>query len=112
VRKLLSSIGQAVPFSKAVRLGKPEHSSRPLRITSASITDQYSILKAAVKLRDSPAYSNVYINKDMTPSEQKNWKRLQEVKKKKIQEAKDAGREDVTFVIRRGVVIEGRGTKK
>lgn len=107
VRHLLSSIDTPVPFSKCVRLGKPDDTPRPVRITAASVKDQHAILKAAVRLREMDEFQNVFVNRDQTPREQKNWRKLQEERKKKMKESEEAG-ENKTWVIRRGKVIPGR----
>ena len=112
IRGLLDKIDALVPFSKCVRLGKAPSSPpssqrpRPLRITTASVTDQHKVLKAAVKLREIEDYQDVYINKDLTPLEQKNWSRLMEEKRKKIADAQREGKKDITYVIRGGKVVE------
>lgn len=112
IRKLLATLETPVPFSKVIRLGKPESTPRPIRISTASVKDQQTILRAAVKLKDIEEYKNIYVNRDQTPQEQKNWKRLQEAKKKKIQEAEEQGLRGKTYIIRKGKVVEGRGKKE
>ena len=109
VRKLLSSIGAAVPFSSVTRLGKRGDNTvaRPVRITTASTDDKHRVLKAAVKLKDLEDYSRVYVNRDQTPLEQRQWKKLLEERKRKMQESSN-----VPWVIRRGRVIKGRQKKE
>ena len=109
VRRLLAVVEVAVPISKATtRLGKKGESTRPLRITTASIADQHGILKAAVKLRDSEEYKDIFINHDQTPLEQKNWKELMVMRIAKIKESVEAGEENTNWVIRKGKVVKGR----
>ena len=109
VRKLLSSIGAAVPFSSVTRLGKRGDNTvaRPVRITTASTDDKHRVLKAAVKLKDPEDYSRVYVNRDQTPLEQRQWKKLLQERKRKMQESSN-----VPWVIRRGRVIKGRQKKE
>ena len=108
VRRLLAVVEVAVPISKATRLGRKGESTRPLRITTASITDQQGILKAAVKLRDSVECKDIFINRDQTPLEQKNWKELMVIRMAKIKESVEAGEENTNWVIRKGRVVNGR----
>ena len=107
MRTLLSSISEPLPFSRTVRLGKKGENTRPIRITMTTTANQHAVLKAAVKLRNSEEYKEVFINKDQTPMEQKNWKRLLDVRKKKEIASREA-EEDVTWIIRKGRVVPGK----
>ncbi len=108
-RKILSTIGATVPITRPTRLGKRGDGKigRPLRITVSSVSDQHTVLKAAATLRGHHKYGEVFINKDQTPWEQRQWKKLLEERKRKTEESA-AANADVTWVIRKGRVIEAR----
>ena len=108
VKKILSSIGIHTHIANVTRLGmKEENPNRPVRVKVATDCDQSKILKAASKLSDIPEYRNVHINRDMTPLERVQRKKLLEEKKKKTEESTQRG-ENTVWVIRGNRVVKGR----
>ena len=110
VRTLLNKVQINVPLSKPTRLGNGTV-PRPLRITTSSVEDKMSILRAASKLQDPESATKVYINRDMTPTEQEETKKLVEEKKTKQNESRQSGDLETTWIIRKGKVIKGRPRK-
>jgi hypothetical protein len=109
LRGILDSIEAKVPLANPIRLGKKEDSTtaRPLRVRAVNEQDVTKIMKAAKKLKDHDSLSSVYINRDKTPLERLEWKKLVEERKEKNEEAKSAGREE-NWVIRNHKVVLGR----
>ena len=110
VRDILSKVNINTPLSKPTRLGKG-NAPRPLRITTASEEDKRKITKAASKLQNIAGYERCFINRDMTPTEQRAMKKLVEEKKTKQRESEQSGDRETTWVIRNGTVVKGRPRK-
>lgn len=87
-------------FEQTTRLGKKGDSPRPLKVRFRTTDECTRVLKSARKLKG----SNIYISRDMTPLERKEWKELLEERNKKRLEAMENGTE-AKWVIRRGKVV-------
>lgn len=113
LRKILDQIEAKVPIANPTRLGKKEDSvtARPLRVRAANEQDVAKIMSAAKKLKGHADLGSVYINRDRTPLERQEWKRLLEEKKERNEEARNAGREE-NWIIRKQQVILGRPKDK
>ena len=86
--------------SSVFRIGKNNSSGpRLLKVICRDSDSKRSLLRKSKDLRDSTKYKNVYINPDLTPTQQRENKRLRQ----ELRARRDRG-EDV--VIRRGQVIE------
>ncbi|RUS68411.1 hypothetical protein EGW08_023827 [Elysia chlorotica] len=90
-------------FEKPVRVGRKGEAPRPLKIRFKESDSCNKILKSTKKLKG----TDIYISRDMTPLERKQWKALLEERDKKRQEAKEQGLEEkeALWIIRRGKVI-------
>ena len=62
-------------------------------------------LKNAKKLKELGGYTNIYINRDLTPLEQEKRRALVEEMRQKKAEAVDAGRKDTYFIKNEQVVL-------
>ena len=107
LRILLAKLDLKVPLSNVIRLGTPGEKARPIRATTASFSDQKKILGVTAKLQTIQGYEYVFINRDMTPLERNQWKKLVVLKKQKQEKSKTDG-EDVTWIIRGNKVVKGR----
>ena len=110
VRKVLKSIDADVPLDKVLRLGERDSESeavRPVMIKTKSVTDNKKVLSKASRLQKSEDTKNIYINRDMTPLERAQRKKLVDLRKEKVNMSKTLG-EEVSWVIRRGQVVKGR----
>ena len=112
VRGILDALSVQTPFSNPTRLGKKESdtATRPLRIKVTSQQEVNSIMEASKNLRGTPMQS-IFINRDKTPLERAEWRKLLGEKKQKNEEAEHLGREE-NWVIRNSKVVLGRPREK
>lgn len=95
-------------FEPPTRLGKKDEVTRPLKIRFKSSEACLKILKSANKLKG----SKIYISRDVTPLERREWKELVEERNRKRQEAQEKGIE-AKWIIRRGKVMNvARGERQ
>ena len=90
---------------KVKRLGKPPTPSsdntessadsrpkiRPLLVSLKCESDRKNILTNSSKLKGSELHSTVYVKKDQTPQERKEWARLREVMAREKDRPENAG---------------------
>jgi len=108
VNNILKKIGVGnITVSNPTRLGKKDGSVRPLRVHTASNGEMTKILGAAKKLKETAGLDKVFVNKDRTPLEREEWKRLMEIRKEKNQQAREAGEQE-NWIIRNNRVVQGR----
>ncbi|RUS84616.1 hypothetical protein EGW08_007643 [Elysia chlorotica] len=110
ILKVLEKIDveNCVDFEPPTRLGKKGEAPRPLKIRFNSSEACSRILKSASKLKG----TKIYISRDMTPLERREWKELLEERNRKRQEALEKGIE-ANWVIRRGKVVNAaRGERQ
>ena len=108
LEKIQRDIGTSVVLTNVTRIGKAEASkTRPLRATVHDTAAHRELLMSAKKLRNSTAFRNVFINRDMTPLERSQWQSLVKEKREKQERAEKNG-ESVKWVIYRGKVVKGK----
>ena len=114
-RAILGAMDVTVPMSNPQRLGKKDDAdtrARPLRVKLSNEQDIKRVLRGGAKLKESDEYKSIYVNRDMTPLERKEWRKLLEERRIKNSEAVAAG-QDANWVIRNNRVVqrEPRGGK-
>ena len=97
VNRILESINAPSEYAMINRVGPKGATPRPVKIKLTNQDDQTKILKAAKNLKG----TEIYINKDMTPLEQAEHRRLIMELKRRRGEA----RSNEQWVIRRNKVI-------
>ena len=108
---VLRQIGINANLMNPTRLGKSEEASRPLRVRTTCNEDMTRILGAGRKLMGIESLKHIFINKDRTPLERVEWKRLMELRKEKNDAAKASGLEE-NWIIRNHQVVQGRPKDK
>jgi len=91
-----------IPIKRVARLGAPKPSQprpRLLLVELEDISIKRSILKQAVKLRNSSKWSNVYVSPDLTPKERKQNQLLRD----ELKSRRNAGEKDL--YIKRGKIV-------
>lgn len=109
IRAIFDTVGVSVPLAKLTRLGNPAGNpagKRPIRFKASSEQDVKTILSAAPKLQNG-TYRSVFINRDMTPLERAEWKKLV-IEKKKRNEMATAAMENTKWIIRNNRVVKER----
>ena len=105
VTKLLNDLEVEGDFTKNHRIGRKEEGrGRLMKITCASESMKYDIMKKAKHLKRLPERKNVFINPDRTPMQQKQFKEIREELKRRKE-----GGEDV--VIYRDRVVQRKSIK-
>ena len=102
--KILRAVNVEANIVQVIRLGQRSSHPRPMKVKLSSEKEQKEILKRARTLKDIDDYKNIYINRDLTPLEQKERKSLLEELKKKKQESEEKGGEE-RWIIRKGKVV-------
>jgi len=109
IDSILQEINVAVDVKNAFRLGPKGENCRPLKVILGSEEQQTKALKSAKKLKETEDYSNIYINRDLTPLEQKQRKSLVVEMRQKKAAALLEGKAD-NYFIRNNQVVLGRPT--
>lgn len=100
VNKIMDTIETPSEIISLIRLGKKGPTPRPVKIKLRQESDKDKILKSAKKLKG----TNTYINRDMTPLERAEYRKLVMERKKKQVESESQGQK-AHWIIRRGKVI-------
>ena len=103
IKQVLKKIDAcADKFSKPIRLGKKCDGAkpRPVKIRLSSQEEISQILRQAKKLRG----TDIFISRDMTPLERREWKELLEERNRRRKDAEEKG-EEGTWIIRKGKVV-------
>ena len=103
-RGILRKMNVDTPLSKPTRLGQGTK-PRPLRVTLPSQGDVMKVMKEAAKMRDKEDLKDIFINRDLTPLERTNLKKLLEEKKRRNKIAEEAG-EDTSWTIRGNKLVK------
>ena len=107
INDILAQVEVNTTLTNPTRLGKKEGSPRPLRVKATTESEVNKILGASRRLREIESFRNIYINKDRTPLEREEWRKLMDMKRQKNEEARKSGREE-NWIIRNNRVIQGR----
>lgn len=100
VDKIMVKIGTPSEIISLTRLGKKGSTPRPVKIKLKLESDKTRILKSAKKLKG----TNTFINRDVTPSERPEFRKLVMERKRRQEESASKGQE-AHWIIRRGKVI-------
>ena len=104
IRATLDKLSIKVPLQKPIRLGTG-NKPRPLRVTVTNYEDARLILKEARKLENINGCEKIFINRDMTPLERGNMRKLTERKKELNQKAKETKSGEV-YIIKANKVVK------
>ena len=111
--ELLEDMTIDVPFSDPIRLGKKGPRPRPLRFKLTDEADKESILRNTHKLKGVAKYNNVYVNRDQTPLERDQWRKLKSKQKELTDQSVSQGQEKVWIIdMKMNRVVEGRARKE
>ncbi len=100
VEDILQRIDAPCDFNVLMRVGKKGDAPRPVKIRIKEEADRTNILKSAKKLKGSV----IFINKDMTPLERAEHRKLV-TERKRRQEQSDTQGLEAHWIIRRGQVV-------
>ena len=107
VKKLMTEIAAEAEIKQIFRLGVKTTKPRAIKVRLSTESEQNSIMKRAIILKDRTEYKQVFINRDLTPLEQKERRLLVEEMKKKNLEAEREGKQE-RWIIRKGRVLQAK----
>ena len=123
VKEIFTSIGCTdIAPEKMKRLGKPPDSTsegtateenvprilkRPLLVSLKSQADRKTLLINSSKLKGTEAYKTIFVKKDQTPQERKEWARLRTVLQREKDRPDSAGKSIKMDYRRRCVTVDG-----
>ena len=85
---------------------------RPLLVTLKSRTERSDVLANSSKLKDSSTFATIYIKKDQTPAERKEWGRLRTVLQREKERPENQGVAVKMDYRRRCVIVGDRVIEK